>query len=488
MKHLRDHVISLDGDWTLFYVKDSSLKKDGYRDRSDDTLATPLLSTKKNLEKTGYPFVSASVPGNFELSLFEAGVCEDPFFGSNIEKMQAFECYHQFYCRHFFLETPQEGTELVFEGIDTAAEVFLNGERILVCENMFIAHTVSVDRLLQPGENELVVHIKPAVLYASRYPTSPYEFALKYNYESLHLRKAASTFGWDIMPRLCGGGIWRSVYLRNRPQTHIKDVFGYTVQTNPAEGNAQLCFRYLIHSEEDSLIGWKLELRGVCENSEFAYCEHLRYVAGQIVLDLNDAKLWMPRNYGSPFLYHVQVILSHNGIVMDMCTFRVGIRTVALDRTSVVTSEGKGEFAFLVNGQKIFVLGTNWVPLDAFHSRDQQRLAERLPLLTDLGCNMVRCWGGNVYEDEELFDYCDENGILIWQDFAMGCGVYPQDEDFCRRLETEVEFVVQKYRNHPALILWAGDNECDIAREWGGTGPSDPNENILTRRVIPAVL
>ena len=108
--------------------------------------------------------------------------------------------------------------------------------------------------------------------------------------------------------------------------------------------------------------------------------------------------------------------------------FRAGIRTVALERTSMTDMEMSGKFQFKVNGEKVFILGTNFVPMDAFHSRDRQRLPKACELLDDIGCNAIRLWGGNVYEDDYLYDFCDEKGILIWQDFMMGCAVYPQDE------------------------------------------------------------
>ena len=116
--------------------------------------------------------------------------------------------------------------------------------------------------------------------------------------------------------------------------------------------------------------------------------------------------------------------------MLDAYKLNVGVRTVGLDRTSTTDAEGSGEFCIRVNGQKIFAMGSNWVPVDAFHSNDAGRLPRIMPMLTDIGCNIVRCWGGNVYENELFYDFCDSNGIMIWQDFAMACANYPQDELF----------------------------------------------------------
>lgn len=127
--------------------------------------------------------------------------------------------------------------------------------------------------------------------------------------------------------------------------------------------------------------------------------------------------------------------------------------------------------------------GTNHVPLDPFHSRDAAKYDKLFELLTDSRCNIVRCWGGNVYEDTRFFDLCDEKGIMVWQDFGMGCAAYPQDEEFCEKLRAEAKSVIKKLRSHPALVIWCGDNECDQTYYWSKIG--DPNKNVLTREVLP---
>ena len=133
------------------------------------------------------------------------------------------------------------------------------------------------------------------------------------------------------------------------------------------------------------------------------------------------------------------------------------------------------------------MLGTNWVPLDAYHARDAARLEDVFGLVLDIGCNAIRCWGGNVYESDRFFDLCDQNGIVVWQDFAMACAIYPQDTAFQDRIRHEARQVVRRLRQHPSLVLWAGDNECDQKYLWNGRR-RDPNENVLTRVVIPGVL
>jgi len=143
---------------------------------------------------------------------------------------------------------------------------------------------------------------------------------------------------------------------------------------------------------------------------------------------------------------------------------------------------------FVVNGEKVFVKGSNWVPLDSLHSRDRQLLPEAFALAVDLNCNMLRCWGGNVYEDHDFFELCDRNGLMVWQDFALACAIYPQTDDFAAEIREEATAVVRKLRNHPSLALWAGNNEIDDAYTgWFGV-KLDPNTDRLSRQVLPEVV
>jgi beta-mannosidase len=153
----------------------------------------------------------------------------------------------------------------------------------------------------------------------------------------------------------------------------------------------------------------------------------------------------------------------------------------------MLNADGTGEFCFYVNGQKMFARGTNWVPLDSFHSRDPEHLEKAFSLLKNGNINMVRVWGGGVYESDEFYDFCDENGITVWQDFMMGCASYPQSKDFCDKLAREAEEVVKRLRHHPCIALWSGDNEGD--QFIGGARlATDPNRYAPTREVLPEVL
>ena len=200
---------------------------------------------------------------------------------------------------------------------------------------------------------------------------------------------------------------------------------------------------------------------------------------------LRNADLWWPRGFGEPALYDAEVTLTDSsGKVLDRRANRVGVRTVELQRKDIIGTD-PGDFAFIVNGERIFMKGTNWVPLDALHSRDLQQLERVFPLLTGLNCNMVRCWGGNVYESDRFFDLCDESGVLVWQDFALACALYPQTDWFYDAMRTEAAAVIERLRNHPSLALWAGGNETDEVPSWIGLNHLDPNLDRISREVLP---
>jgi beta-mannosidase len=222
----------------------------------------------------------------------------------------------------------------------------------------------------------------------------------------------------------------------------------------------------------------------------FRQTERVITFASRFRFTIHNADLWWPRGYGEPALYEGELtIVDEKGNILASERKNIGLRTVALDYTELTTPENPGEFCFKVNGEKIFIKGSNWVPLDALHSRDAALLSDVMKMAVDLNCNMLRCWGGNVYEDHAFYDLCDQNGILVWQDFSMGCTTYPQTDDFAEKIKKEVQAIVLKLRNHPSIALWAGNNENDESLLWQMSALSiNPNEERISRKVIPEIL
>ncbi len=448
-------------------------------------------TTAAQLESSPCEILDAAVPGNLELDLIRAGkLPEDLFYGTNILETQRWETTHLWYFTRFRLEDrPEDDAFLHFGGIDTAAEIFVDGKLLGQTENMLIPYEFPLTELA-PGTHELVVHITPAAVYAGRQTLDASCRTLPYNYDALTIRKAPSMYGWDIMPRCVSAGLWRPVTLEYRSRDRLEETFVRVARLSDNE--ARLIIGAHIHGD-DAPSAYTVRVRGVCRDSEFRAEKRAFSYHENLDAAVASPYLWWPRNYGDPDLYDTEISLLKDGQVCDTVTCKVGLRTVSLERTSFAGPEGT--FRFRINGKKIFVLGTNWVPTDPFPSRQDGLTLRGLELVRDLGCNMIRCWGGNIYPGDVLFDYCDRHGILVWQDFSMACGMYPQDARFCRLLRQEAESVVRRLRDHACLALWSGDNECDqvykgarLTMNGETTVSPDANDNVLTRQVLPEVI
>ncbi len=460
-------ILELDGEWTLSYLKD----------RDYEALAKkPCRGAElSSLEKT-----TVTVPG------VPGPEAEgDPYYSLNILDLQKLEDVHLFYYRRF---PAVEGNDIYLRlnGIDTFAAVFINGAFIGTTDNMLIPHELHIPSGMLEDDNEIFIHITPSAVVSRSRPTPANSACLPYLSDALYIRRAPSLSGWDIMPRIPSCGIWRSVYLTDKKDDRIDDAFIYTASAVDG-GDSVIYLRYTL-AVSDNVGHYTVKAEGVCEDSRFCAESRIYGICGSLRINVPSSRLWYPVNYGDPFLYDVKITLYKDKEPIDVYETRVGIRTVRLDRTSTTDKDGNGEFCFVINGKKIFYLGTNWVPLDAFHSNDIKRLDRAFELLLDIGCNGVRCWGGNVYESDRFFELCDEHGIMVWQDFAMACGVYPQDTAFCDMITREVADTVKRLRNHPSIILWAGDNECDYSYMYGNGVTLDPNGNVITRNIIPEIL
>jgi beta-mannosidase len=476
-----DHIIhqSLDGIWKLAVIHQA------------DFVKMKLPASYDAVAAAGA--IDGTVPGNFEIDLEKAGRIPDPFFGKNMLDMFKYEDCHVFYAGKFtFTAEPGKRPEFVFEGIDTIADIYLNGEFLAHTDNMYLTHRID-GSALRDGENEIVVHIFPACIESRKNPVSAGNTHLKYNYECLRLRKSPAMFGWDITPRLVSAGIYRSAGIYLRPPESFRQCYLMTVSADAVRGTARVELFYETDIGDNPVTDYSITVRGRCGASEFSHSARLWFPSGKLRFDIEGAELWWPRGYSpgaygsagyKAKLYDIEVTLEKNGKAVDSYKTKTGLRTVKLVRTGTTGIFHEGAFHFIVNGRKVFIMGTNWVPVDSYHSRDKARIPRIMELLDDIGCNAVRCWGGNIYEDPLFYRYCDEMGILVWQDFAMACGVYPTDGEFKAVIYREAVQVIRLLRQHPSIILWSGDNECDQFVTGDGYG-RNPNLNRLTREAYP---
>ena len=424
--------------------------------------------------------MSAEVPGSIALDLSQNGYLpKDLFMGENIRSTEQFEGYEWWYERCFTAPEERENVFLVFEGVDCLADYYLNGQHIGSSENMMIAHEFEVGAYLCEGENMLCVHLHSAVVAAHYEDLTIHGFPSWNNAViQTSIRRAPHTYGWDIMPRAVTAGLWRGVRLEVRDEIYFSQLFFHTKELSCTAMYELKC-------------GWKdlknveVVFKGSC-GGDSSFEEHVLVngvKAAVCNLNIQNPKQWMPYGYGTPNVYEVTAQIFKDGRLIHEKKDSFGLRSVVLERTDVTDGE-HGCFRFLINGIEIMCKGSNWVPLDAFHSRDAQRYERALALVKDIGCNILRCWGGNVYEDHAFFDFCDRNGIMVWQDFSMACRIYPENERFQALISKEATAVIRKLRNHPSIILWSGDNETDHNYRRIG----DPSQNRLTRELLPNVV
>ncbi|WP_353196090.1 sugar-binding domain-containing protein [Parapedobacter defluvii] len=455
----------------------------------------PITSPEELAGVVAAQRIAATVPGNVELDLLKAGLIADPMIGSNVYALRKYEGYQWCYTKTFSTPgvKPGERVRLVFGGIDCLAEIWLNGTHIGSASNMFIEHAYDVTDVLKAGgENTLQVIIRSAVIEAQQYMLGTFSVGNFAATESTYIRKAPHAYGWDIMPRLVSAGLWRDVSLEVINEAHIVNTQWMTSSIDLEAKTARVFVDVQLAIPFEKLDRTQARI-SLSRGGKVVHEEKVRVTSHAFrgIIELQDVAFWWPRGYGDPALYDANVALEdEEGNVLSEAECRVGIRTVHLDRTEHNDMENDyGRFCFVVNGEPVFARGTNWVPLDALHSRDAALLDDAFQLMVEANCNMVRCWGGNVYEDHRFFDLCDENGIMVWQDFAMGCTFYPQRDDFARMIEEEATAVVTKLRNHPSLVLWAGNNEDDVALRWTLINFNiDPNRDRVSREVLPRVI
>lgn len=483
--------VDLTGDWQLSYFPETAASVAAAADPFRDRAAADA------------PTVAAIVPGNVELDLQRAGVLPDPYYAANIRLLRRYESYEWWYTREFDLPPDAAGQswDLVCEGLDTLATVWVNGQEVGRAANMLISHRFDATSALRPGRNRITVRLGSALNHARGYSYEAASSGAEGREEGLYIRKAPHVWGWDILPRAVSAGIWRPIYLEARQPDAIEQLYFWTIETHP--GGATIGARWQFRTAAADLDGFSLRFSGASCEHTFAFEWPVEFLAGGCRIPAPGAQLWWPRGYGAAHLYTVTTQLCRAGKVLAERTDRIGIRTVVIDRTetagqawspeaaaSVIVRHDRppdpaSHFVIYVNGEPIMVKGTNWVPLDAFHSRDIERVDRAVALLDDIGCNMVRCWGGNAYESDRFFDLCDEQGILVWQDFAFACSRYPQTADFLDQARAEAEAVTVRLRNHACLAIWCGDNEIDGMYVNDGLSPE---HNRISREVLPQVV
>ena len=370
---------------------------------------------------------------------------------------------------------------LRFDGVDTLAEIFLNGERLGACDNMHRVWTFSVRPLLRSGENVLrVLFHSPSRFVREKYAARPLWGVDSTMQGYPYLRKAHCMFGWDWGPVLPDMGLWRDVSLRGYSSGRIEEVY-YTQQHR--DGRVLLTCRA-------SLDLWAGETEAVwtvtSPDGEVRTCP---LTDGEARMEIEHPRLWWVRGLGEQPLYECRVELRKAGRVLDAQTRRIGLRTLTVSREK---DEWGEEFCFVNNGVKVFAMGANYIPEDQIYPRRTRERTERLLLdCVDANYNFIRVWGGGSYPEDCFYDFCDTHGLIVWQDFMFACSAYLLTPEFEATVREEIRDNVLRLRNHASLGLWCGNNEIESA--WEGWGlPEDPQAKAdylkLFEDLIPSLL
>jgi beta-mannosidase len=418
---------------------------------------------RKADEEEWYP---AQVPGGVHTDLMTCGRIPDPFVADDEKHVQWVAESGWEYRRTFTVDAGLLAEEKVFlacDGLDTLAEVTLNGEEVGKAENMFRSYRWQVKSLLREGENELRIAFASPVRYViAKMDERPLAGVSQAIPGSPHLRKVPSHFGWDWGPMLPPIGIWKEIRLEGRSVARLDDVH---LRQHHVDGEVTVWVRLTVERWEDSSLratvrvtapdGTVLEQGATFDGNVQA-----------IEVTIEEPQLWWPNGYGEQPLYEVEVVLSASGDVVDRQSYQLGLRTVELRREADKWGES---FTFVVNGVPIFVKGSNWIPADSFPTRLTDEFMEHLIRSTaESNQNMLRVWGGGFYEEERFYDLCDRYGILVWQDFIFSCSIYPLDEDdFLHNVQVEAIENIRRLRHRASLALWCGNNEM----EWGWGPP-----------------
>jgi len=417
-------------------------------------------------------WMPATVPGGVHTDLLALGRIPDPFVADNELRVQ-WVAEADWEYRGVFEASPAGRMFLVADGLDTLAEVYLNGQRLGETENMFRTYRWPVDGILRNGQNELRILFRSAVKYClKRNAEKPLTPKTGMSLEgSVFVRKAPCHFGWDWGPKLPPIGIWRDLRLEQVASARLEDV-----HLRQQHRNGAVTLSATVQAERWDNAPLVAHLKVTTPNGRKTYEARvpLEGNRGELAVRIKNPQLWWPNGYGAQPLYDVEVSLEAAGTVQDRKQVKMGLRTVELVREPDAWGES---FTFVVNGVPVFMKGSDWIPADSFPTRmTEAQYKHLIRSAAESHQNMLRIWGGGFYEDERFYDLCDRYGMLLWHDFMFACYIYPHDEpEFIENLRYEVKDNVRRLRHRACIALWCGNNEMEQGwADWGWTNPNDP--------------
>ncbi len=416
-------------------------------------------------------WLPATVPGDVHLDLLANKRIPDPFHRDNEAKLQWIDQASWEYELSFDVPAALLGrsnVDLVFDGLDAAAEVYLNDASVLSADNMFRTWRVPVKDRLHAGKNVLRVVFPSPIKAAEKVAaTDPWQPKTKTEAKT-YIRKAAYEYGWDWGPRFVSSGIWRPVRLEGWDKVRIADFA--IRQRDVSREVAHLDAEVEVDASSAGVANVSVEFNDIGKPVVLTRKAELHVGENEIEIpiEVRQPKLWFPAGYGDQPLYEFTAGVSTGGAKADERKVKAGLRSIVLDRHP---DKWGRSFQFVVNGIPVFAKGADVIPFDSFANRvttaDYRRILESA---RDANMNMIRHWGGGYYETDEFYSICDELGIMVWQDFMFGNDWQPGTYAFKLNIEAEAEDQVRRLRNHPSIVIWSGNNETEVALNWGARG------------------
>ncbi|MDR1430749.1 MAG: glycoside hydrolase family 2 protein [Propionibacteriaceae bacterium] len=404
----------------------------------------------------------AQVPGEVHRPLLDAGLIPDPGVGwGEFGQRWVGRSKWRYQRRFEWFPVPGTRTDLAADGLDTFAQVRLNGQLVGTARDQHLAYRWPVDQALVAGENTIEVIFDSAWEQALRLENERGPLPSPYDDPYPQVRKMAANFGWDWGPQVVTAGIWRGIRL----ESYAGRIAALRPLVDVRPDGAEIT----VHVEVDAPDGTRAGVELFDPDGQLVAADAATATADQplaVSLSVASPKLWWPVGMGGQPLYSLQVVLEQGGAVLDRRSARIGLRQVAV-REQPDRLGSRWELA--VNGQPVRVRGYNWIPDDILPSRETAaRITARLDQALAGNANMLRVWGGGHFASEEFLAACDERGLLVWHDFLFACAAYSEDDDTVALVTAEAEQAVSRMMAHPALVLWCGGNETVLGRQhWG---------------------
>ncbi|MFX1492831.1 MAG: glycoside hydrolase family 2 protein [Promethearchaeota archaeon] len=426
--------------------------------------------------------IKAEVPGTIFEALINEKIIEDPFYGMNEHKVGwVYESEWTYLLEFDIKEDFLNYTNLIlrFYGLDTVSLIYLNDVLLGETDNMFIIYEFDIKTILRKNKNKLKVHFKSPTK-TIRECVDRYKVKLK-NFHAMpgvpYLRKAQYSFGWDWGPNLPDIGIWKPVEIVGYDDIKLESVYiiqNFVYNMNPMKiknindipkiqienVNLNININLDLNLKDSKLRTYLLKCVLITPKGDLIENQiNIEKSNHTFKINIKNPQLWWIHELGKPQLYELIVTIQKDKVI-DIIQQKIGIRDIQLIRNPDKWGE---TFYFLLNGVPLFAKGANWIPIDSFIPRGKRNALyeKNLVYTKQANMNMIRVWGGGIYEDDLFYDLCDELGILVWQDFPFACALYPKHKEFFNNVRIEAVQNIKRLRNHPSLALWCGNNEIE---------------------------